>query len=343
MLDSRLKKYLRGHELNVVNKALLETFGKSSIQYVKPLNSGLTDALVYKIMVGGKNYILKIIRHVDPLVPDDGPYVCMKVAAGAGIAPQILYCNKNEGVYITNYIKTQFIPDYFHSLQHFYAGLTGTIRDIHNLPAFPKSVNFFDGVDQVIEAFNESDILPENATTEHFKLYSEIKKVYSTLDSDLVPSHNDLNPGNLRYDGKRFWVIDWDAAYQNDRYVDLAVAAKFFVFNEHHEKLFLQAYFESDIDKDKRSRFFLMQQVCYMYYAMVILTYADTIRSSNPVSNGNMKTPRVKELHARIRSGEFTLNSYEDQMLYGKAFFNEALFNMKLKRFEESLNQMTWQ
>lgn len=90
----------------------------------------------------------------------------------------------------------------------------------------------------------------------------------------MVSSHNDLNPNNILFDGKKIWVIDWEAAFQNDRYVDLAIVAKTFVHNQEDEAIFLQTYFGEQLDEYKRARFFLMQQICRMYYAMIMLKLA---------------------------------------------------------------------
>ncbi len=42
------------------------------------------------------------------------------------------------------------------------------------------------------------------------------------FDYPLVPIHGDLNPGNLLYDGRRWWLIDWDFGAMQPREWDLA-------------------------------------------------------------------------------------------------------------------------
>lgn len=106
--------------------------------------------------------------------------------------------------------------------------LVETIRSIHSTRLFPKLVNYLDGIDGFIAEFKASGILPSSATEEHFRYYSQIQKVYPRYDTDLVSSHNDLTR-NILFDGKKVWVIDWEAAFQNDRYVDLAIVANTFI------------------------------------------------------------------------------------------------------------------
>ena len=52
-----------------------------------------------------------------------------------------------------------------------------------------------------------------------------------------------FKPDNMLFDGSRLWLVDWEAAFQNDRYADLAVAANMLVANETEERIYLQEYF----------------------------------------------------------------------------------------------------
>ena len=66
----------------------------------------------------------------------------------------------------------------------------------------------------------------------------------------MVSSHNDLfKPDNILFDGKRVWLVDWEAAFLNDRYADLAVAANLVVTNNAEERVYLQEYFGGPPDQ----------------------------------------------------------------------------------------------
>jgi hypothetical protein len=52
-----------------------------------------------------------------------------------------------------------------------------------------------------------------------------------------------LKPENILFDGSRVWLVDWEAAFLNDRYFDLAMVANFVVTNDAEENAFLQTYF----------------------------------------------------------------------------------------------------
>jgi thiamine kinase-like enzyme len=63
--------------------------------------------------------------------------------------------------------------------------------------------------------------LPQGQTRELFELYSQVAHVYPRHDeSNWVSRHNDLKPENILFDGDRVWLVDWEAAFLSDRYVD---------------------------------------------------------------------------------------------------------------------------
>jgi len=111
--------------------------------------------------------------------------------------------------------------------------------------------------------------------------------------------------------------IPWEAAFQNDRYADLAIAAKSFVSEEIQEEAYLRYYFGDSLNEYKKARYYLMQQVCHMYYAMLMLKF--------------------NEIPELIKNKKLSLSSYEGRLLYGKVLINEALRNMKKTRFSESV------
>jgi thiamine kinase-like enzyme len=71
--------------------------------------------------------------------------------------------------------------------------------------------------------------------------------------------HSDLKAENILFDGQRVWLVDWQAAFVNDRYFDLAVSANFVVTNDAGERTYFEQYFGQRPDEYQRARFFLMR------------------------------------------------------------------------------------
>ncbi|MEG3900290.1 MULTISPECIES: phosphotransferase [unclassified Microcoleus] len=325
-------------KLEAVERALKTAFNTAIAESVELLSGGLSSALVYKITVNGKIYILKVILQTDTFNDPNRHYICMNLAAEAGVAPHVYYASAEDAISITDFIEAQPFPRQF--TPDNLIKVVSVVRAIHAAPNFPTLVNYLDGIDGFIENFKASKLLPESATEEHFRYYAEIQKAYPRYDPDLVPSHNDLHHRNLLFDGQKIWVVDWEAAFQNDRYVDLAIVANNFVKTEAQEEIYLKAYFGDSLDEYKRARFFIMQQVCLMCYAMLFMRFATVLQSQDTVIDECMETVRQQEFFTQIAKGTVSLSSPEGQFLYAKVLLNEALYNMKTPRFAEAIDRM---
>ncbi|MDR3711621.1 MAG: phosphotransferase [Puia sp.] len=333
---------------------------------IEPLTGGLSMSSVYKIVVDGHSYVLKLdapvathpnIPSPDTSSPDASspdatvpnatvptetasiattptamastatPVLpslsCLEIAAKAGVAPPVFYLDIPEGLLITGFVIQQPLREAFASQEGLLNELGRTIRSIHELPPFPKEQNLLHIVEELVEGARhlppETDIFEDS-----FDYYDRIRTHYPWQDPDRVSGHNDLNPNNIIWDGQKTWVVDWDAAFRNDRYVDLATAAIFFVHTDTQEDLFLTAYFGNPPDAYRQSRFFIMRQVCRLVYAILMCKLAHHSKNA-----GDTPDP-----------GKSSVFSPEGQLLFAKALINAALNDMRSTRFPESIERL---
>lgn len=159
----------------------------------------------------------------------------------------------------------------------------------------------------------------------------------------MVSSHNDLKPENILFDGQRVWLIDWEAAFRNDRYSDLAAMANFVANDEAEEEVYLREYFGRAPDERQRARFFLMRQVSHLFYAMAYLllgsgwrpypSMGDAGEPGLPVGNA----PDFAEFHRRLWAGGVNLKENQMKMVYGRVHLERLFENVRRPRFEDAL------
>jgi hypothetical protein len=309
-----------------VKKALEATFGVSEPEDVKELVAGLTSALVYRIVVKGKPYLLRIITRDDVVADRVRQYTCMKTTAEAGIAPRVLYINVEDKITITDFVEA--LPFPIHEARN---KLPEVLHRLHALPPFPKLPDYFDTIDIFMGRFKDAKILPEIWTRDIFHEYARLALVYPRNDQDWVSCHNDLKPENMLYDGERPWLVDWEAAFLNDRYADLAVVANFVVTSEHDEADYLRRYFGEKATEYQRARFFLMSQAVHMFYFTVFMIFGS---EAKPI---DMMKPDFRNFHDRMWTGQVDLASNETKLQYAWAHFLQMLNEVRTPRFEESL------
>jgi len=313
-----------------VTRALHEAFGMNEYEEPRLLSGGLSSARAFKIIVRKSPYLLKILR--TEIISDPAhEFACMQTAAEAGIAPRIWYANVEDRILITDFVEAKPYPD------DMALRMATTIQRLHALPHFPspKMGNYFDAMHNgFVRRFQASHLLPESATDELFHRYKEIVKVYPRNDTEMVSSHNDLKPQNIRFDGNHIWLVDWESAFLNDRYVDLAILANFFVKDEADEVDYLNAYFGEPSGEYRRARFFLMHQALSVFYAALLLLEASRAGLS---IDANMTTSDFRDYHQDLISNKIDMLTAEAKVQYGMIHMREALRNMRTQRFDQAV------
>jgi len=86
-------------------RGLDEAFGTRSIEDIRRMTRGLSSDLVFRIVVRGSPYLLRIMTRMDERNDPARVFACMKAAAEAGLAPRVLYSNEAEGIAIIDWIE----------------------------------------------------------------------------------------------------------------------------------------------------------------------------------------------------------------------------------------------
>jgi hypothetical protein len=320
-----------------VTRGLREAFGLTAFEDIRRLTRGHTSSLVFRIVVRGSPFLLKIIMRTDDPTRH---FTCMKAAAEAGLAPHVWYTSIEDRIAITDFVEAAPFP-----VTDALVRIPAALRTLHALPPFPGVLNHLNtscmflinkgtAVDGFIQRFQAANILPEGESEELLARYAQLAAVYPRHDPDMVSSHNDLfKPDNILFDGHRVWLVDWKAAFLNNRYADLAVVANLVVTNDAEERVYLQEYFGQPPDQYQLARFFLMQQVAHIFYAMVFLLLGSSGRQLNLSEN----PPDFRDFHRRIWAGEVNLADNQMKTVYGWVHREQLLQNMRQARFYEAV------
>jgi len=320
-----------------VARALAETFGVTECEDIQRITKGNNTSRVFRVVVHGTPYLLKTILRTDDATRH---YACMRTAADAGLAPAVRYTNVEDRVSITDFVETVPLP-----VGDALVRIPDVLRRLHALPPFPEIPNWLNtsclfllnqdpALDSFLEKFRAAGLLPTPEMDEMFARHAEIAAVYPHHEPDMVSSHNDLfKPDNILFDGQRVWLVDWEAAFLNDRYADLAVLANLIVTNDQEECVYLGEYFGRPPDEYQTARFYVMQQLAHVFYTMAFLFLG---AAGKPVDLSE-RAPSLRDFHRRMWSGEIELTDSATKVLYGRAHFEQLLRNAAQPRFDEAI------
>lgn len=318
-----------------VTQALREACDITEFEAIEQLTKGHTSSLVFRIVVRGTPYLLKIIVR-----PDDPTrhYANMKRAAEAGLAPRVLYTNIKDKICITDFVETESF-----SVSDALLRLPALLRTLHALPRFDRVpwntsctflINKGPALDGFLDRFRASSVLREQDGEEFFARHAELLAAYPHDDEEMVSSHNDLfKPDNILFDGRQVWLVDWEASFLNDRYADLAVTANHVVTNEAEELAYLREYFGTAPDVYQRARFHLMQQLAHLFYTMAFLFHDS---SGKPI-DWNASVPELSDFHRSMWAGEVDLANKDVRVVYGRAHWARLQHNVRQPRYQEAL------
>jgi aminoglycoside phosphotransferase len=320
-----------------VDRALMAAFGTTELDAATPLSGGLSGAGLWRIRVGGIAYVLKIEVRQHAVTDPARAYVCMRTAAAVFLAPRVRYAEPADGVAIIEHVTPVSLGEYPHAGHALIVELAQAARLLHETPAFPPLGEYLKGVSGLIDQFRALDILEPVATEELFARFADLRGAYRTRPTDLVSSHNDLNPGNVVYDGTRLWLVDWDAAFLADRYVDLATLANWFTRDAAGEAALLATYFGRSPEPQEQARFDTMRLVNHLFAGVIFLNTALGERPDARLADRTLAGPDLSELHGRLRTGRFAILEWENRVTYGKARLAAALEGLRAPACDAAL------
>ena len=320
-----------------IDRGLLAAFGNTTLDAITPVSGGLSGAGVHRIEIGGGVYLLRLDGPKegagDGLRDPTRSHACMKIAAEAGLAPRVLHADAEAGVTITDFVvaRSPQVPR-----AALIAQLGRMVRALHDTPAFPPLVDYLDGLDGLAAQALGSGLPTPTMVAKARSVQVALSTAYRRLEPQLVSSHNDLNPGNIVHDGERPWLVDWDAAFLADRYVDLAALANVYARDPADEAALLEAYFGEPSTPDRQARLYLARQISHLFHAMIFISMAAGERPGARLNDFASDGRTLAQLHLALSAGEPVLAGWEGRVAYGLAHLAEALANVGDARFAEA-------
>lgn len=238
-----------------------------------PVTGGASGALTYRVDTSRATHLVRIETARDYFRNPERSYACMLAAAKVGVAPAVHHAGIDTGVAVMDFIETRPLETFPGGVEGLVAACGRLVATLQGAEPFPRALGDFGTlVARMLDVVAEGGILREGALDPHRTVLEEMRAVYPWQESPQVSSHNDVNPLNVLFDGERLWLVDWELAFLNDAFADIAIVANNWAESPEGQELLLAAWLGREPTVRDRARLTLMRQFSRLFYAGITLS-----------------------------------------------------------------------
>jgi Phosphotransferase enzyme family len=319
----------------VARAAVSAAFGASGVTGLQAVAGGASGALTYRVEAAGRPYFVRIETRRGAM-RNPHQYACMQIAAAAGVAPPLLYVDSDAGVAIMDFLPSRPLDEYP-------GGALAIARDLGRLAGrlqttdvFPQFVDYPAALERMLAYVRGSGLFTPGLLDAHCEGFTRIRDAYPWNAEPPVSSHNDPNPRNVIFDGQRLWLVDWETAYRNDLFVDIAILVDNLAPGPEQRETLLEEWLGRKPDTRARARLTLMSLTTRLFYAALGFSFKASVRGGAEADR-DLSAPTPDEFRAAVTSGRLAPTGPETLYVLGKMCLASFKAGLDTPGFEEAL------
>lgn len=279
---------------------------------------------MYAVTTSNGEYVLRLPgRGVDDSVWTQHMLI-LRRAADMEVAPRIVHVDEDARAVVSERISGVPLPAVLADpaiRQHAIADLVARLRALHTIEragVFERDpVNFARGI---WELQRQRDGFPPWAGDLQ-SAFDELAALL-TRDTRRVVSHNDVNPGNVLWDGARTWLVDWEVAALGHPYYDLAALVTFLGLDAQQANALLKLQEQSPLDDQAFTTLAALRKLVALAIGNVFLSLTPDLGATIPRTRE--EAPTLADVRAGMRAGTVDLQAPQGQTMLGLAFLRIA-------------------
>jgi len=287
---------------------LLPEANVGKVSAVELITLGSSGAAVYAVSCSRGELVLRVHRATDEPARWHQQLRISLLAAESGVAPAIVHVDDEARAIVSERIAARIGAALGDPTKRGAAisSVIGQLRALHRLDATQLE-------ERDPLAYARRQYVVQRRRPGFPTWASQLDEVFDAIESVLirdprrVVSHNDMNPGNIMWDGKCAWLIDWEVAGLTHPFFDLAVLAMYIQLPEPAAQQLLALQEQRTLDASEHATFAAFRQLAALMFGCLIT-------SKMPVLAVLPEPPKtLTEVYGAFRTGDLDLQSPRGQ------------------------------
>lgn len=294
------------------------------IRTVAPIRLGLSGAGVYLVTTETGEYVLRVQAQRADDTFWTQHLLILRRAAAMDVAPPVVHVDEEARAIVSTRIAGVPLPTVLADpaiRETAILDVVARLRALHTIqPTGIAERNPAEFARGVWEAQRRRTGFPAWAAD----LRSAFDELAALLERDQrrVVSHNDVNPGNVLWDGARTWLVDWEVAGLGHPYYDLAAFVTFLGLDPERANALLRFQEDSPLDEEAFATLAALRHLVALAVGTIFLSLTPDLTVLIPRTRE--EAPTLAEVRAEMRSGALDLQTPRGQTMIGLAFLRIA-------------------
>lgn len=197
--------------------------------------------------------------------------VAARLAAEAGVAPEVLHVDPASGIMATRYVEgaVTMAPEVFRQRPGAAARAGTAFRQLHDSGAiFPFRFELFAMIDDYLALLATRDVALPAGYHDVVAEAEAIREALAAHPLPLAPCHCDPLCENFLDTGTRMWIVDWEYSGMNDPMWDLGDLSVEAEFDAAQEAALLTAYFGAEPTPHDLGRMVIYKAMCDLLWTL---------------------------------------------------------------------------
>jgi thiamine kinase-like enzyme len=194
-----------------------------------------------------------------------------RVAAGAGVAPEVVVADTATGVMVTRLVDgaVTMSPEAFRMRMNSPTRAALALRKLHaSGGTFPFRFELFAMIDDYLGILAGKTVELPEGYHDVVKQAKTVRAALARADVPLVPCHCDPLCENFLDDGRAMWIVDWEYSGMNDPMWDLGDLSVEAGFTAAQDNEMMQAYFGGDVSAADLGRMVIYKAMCDLLWTL---------------------------------------------------------------------------